>query len=166
MALVLDGSLGVTFPVTAGSASAVQASSGRVLQVVQTTYSTSISTTSTSFVSTGITASITPSSASNKVLCIVDVNGVGKSGGNGNIDLQLVRGSTVISSFEGIAGNTSTTATNYIGNCGITYLDSPSTTSSTTYTVKYAADFAGTAYINGAASSASMSQITLMEIAA
>ena len=43
-------------------------SGGKVLQVVQATYSTQGTSTSTSFTDTGLTASITPSNASNKVL--------------------------------------------------------------------------------------------------
>ena len=44
---------------------------GSVLQVVQATTSTKASTTSTSYADTGLTASITPSSSSNKVLVII-----------------------------------------------------------------------------------------------
>ena len=40
MAITLDGSAGITYPVTAGSTSAVQASSSKVLQVVNATYGT------------------------------------------------------------------------------------------------------------------------------
>jgi hypothetical protein len=158
--MIIDGTNGLTF-----NNATTQASAGVVLQVVQATYSTRSTTTITTFADTGLTVSITPKFSTSKILAIVDCNGCGKTGGNGNIRLQLVRNSTTISNFEGVAGNTSSTAVNFFGNSGISYLDSPATTSSTTYKVQFACDNAGTAIINEATGSASMSQITLMEIA-
>jgi hypothetical protein len=135
MALVLDGSLGVTFPVTAGSASAVQASSGRVLQVVNSAYSTSFSTTSTSFQATGLTASITPSSSSSKILILVTQELYQNTGANSGI-LTIYRGSTsgtnLGNSSFGFVSNF-TLATAIASGASAIYLDSPSTTSSTTY---------------------------------
>jgi hypothetical protein len=160
-----DNSIQNTSAIVSGYVPYANLPAGSVLQVVQATYSTAANTTSSTFSDTGITVSITPKFATSKILAIVDVNGCGKSGGNGNLRLQLLRGASVISNFEGIAGNTSTTATNFFGNCGISYLDSPATISSTTYKVQFACDNAGTASINNATGTGSMSQITLMEIA-
>ena len=49
---------------------------GSVLQVVQATYSTNVTTGGTTFIDTGLTATITPTSSSNKILVIVCQNGL------------------------------------------------------------------------------------------
>jgi len=159
MALVLDGSLGVTFPVTAGSASAVQASSGRVLQVVNAG-SNGTSTTSTSFVDTGLTASITPSSSSSKVF--VMVNGVSRAT-NARAGFAIVRNSTQL------VGLTEVNGTNAHIPYSFSYLDSPTTTSSVTYKLQIASNTSGQTVNNsdaGTVSSGNINYITLMEIAA
>jgi hypothetical protein len=163
MALVLDGSLGVTFPVTAGSASAVQASSGRVLQVVNATYSTEASTTGGTYIDTGLTATITPSSASNKILVIVDQVGLAKAAGNGGVFVQVLRGSTSLLVMAQNDAYTGGSVVNRIGGVGANYLDSPATTSATTYKTQYYAFNSVTAYVQQGNST---STITLMEIAA
>jgi len=109
-------------------------SSGKVLQVVQATYSTSFGTTSTSYQDTGLSGSITPSSTSSKVLVIattpMKINGTAGDDLQGS--MQLVRTSTSILNYE---NNFSI----YLGAAQwkfpltMTYLDSPSTTSATTY---------------------------------
>jgi hypothetical protein len=162
MALTLDGSLGVTFPVTAGSASAVQASSGRVLQVVNATYSTYASSSSSTFADTGLTASITPSSASNKILVIATIAGIAKLN-NTSVQIRLVRGATSIATIESGAGYTNDATWNRVAGSSVSYLDSPATTSSTTYKTQFAsADNIGTVYVQ---LDPAMSTITLMEIA-
>jgi hypothetical protein len=139
---------------------------GSVLQVVNATYATSISTSSTSYSDTGLSATITPSSTSSKILVFVDITGTQKGGLNGSLGLQLVRNSTAILYFEGLALYTAGTVTsNAVGACSTNYLDSPATTSATTYKVQYKA-FEGTVYVNSVyTGSPSSSTITLMEIA-
>ena len=163
MPTIIDGSLGVTYPVTAGGTSAVQSSSSKVLQVVQNTYSTQVSTTSSSFVDTGLSASITPTSSSSKILVFGTVAMRRNSGSVWGAGLQIVRGSTsvfipVSSNFWSNSGSTDLTSL-----VPYTYLDSPATTSSTTYKIQYNAQAgAPTVYaqIDG-----SPSVIVLMEIA-
>jgi hypothetical protein len=185
MPLILSGDAGITFPVTAGSASAVQASSGRVLQVVSTIKQDTFSMSGASFVEiTGLTASITPTTSSNKVLVQVSLGRVGPNIGVGaTVAFQLFRNSTVIGagtpSGSQLASSfvaTSSTNGNYSsGGFAFQFLDSPSSTSSITYSVKMLAESSTTAYINrsytgGTGSttyeSASSSTITVMEIAA
>lgn len=163
MALVLDGTNGVTFPVTAGSASAVQASSGRVLQVVNATYSTQVTTTSGSFVTTSLTASITPSSSTSKIFVIASVP-FAVNTANENAQMTIYRGGTNISPNTALAATQNGGAT-YSSAC-MTILDSPATTSSTTYTVYGLVSGAKTAYFHSLPTGASSSVITLMEIAA
>jgi len=139
---------------------------GTVLQVVNTTSATYGSNTSTSYADTGLTASITPTSASNKILVIVSLSGVGKSGFNTSSKYQLVRGATAILGIDNGTGFTNTTAFS-ICSATANYLDSPATTSATTYKVQYGIDVSGgTAYINYSLNNVTTSTITLMEIAA
>lgn len=142
---------------------------GSVLQVVNSTLGSIVSTSSNTFSDTGLSASITPSSTTNKVLVFVSVNGCYKAGTDTCVKTQLVRGSTVISYIDDVAGYTgSTTITG--STVSFNYLDSPSTTSSTTYKVQFGTDssVAGrTVSINNYASGpGSVSAITLMEISA
>jgi len=159
MALILSGDAGITFPVTAGSASAVQASSGRVLQVIQANLSSTFSTTSSSYQDTGLSASITPSSASSKVLAFLCAHG-GQSNSGRSAFYNLVRTSTIIR--EGDNLQTNTTGSNMP--LSLIELDSPSTTSSVTYKSQIKTDGVGTMTMT--ASGNQKSSIILMEIAA
>ena len=135
----------------------------RVLQVVNASYSTAVSTTTSTFVTTGLAATITPSSTSSKILCIVQQAGVGKDN-NTWTRFRLYRGASSIIEFESVAGYTGTAASNYIGTAGTVYLDSPATISATTYTTYFnsGANIASAVMQNNS----STSTITLMEISA
>jgi hypothetical protein len=136
--------------------------SGSVLQVVSVPISTQYSTTSSSFVSTGMTASITPKFATSKIL--VSGSFYTRTGGGGiSMAGALYRNATNLT--------TGTLGFMYIYSpsnaleltSSALYLDSPATTSSTTYTIYIkSADSAGTAYIGNSNFS---SVITLTEIA-
>jgi hypothetical protein len=141
-------------------------SGGKVLQVVQATYSTQGTSTSTSFTDTGLTASITPSNASNKVLVIIQHNlGLSDGTDRANGKIKLLRDTTDIWGGTSLYPYTRAAAgggalVNYWG-FPIVYLDSPSTTSSTTYKTQYAQSGNGTVYV---AANSSTETITLMEI--
>ena len=109
-------------------------------------------------------ATITPTSASNKILVIVDMKGSGL-GDTTVIRSRLIRGATPIyigdasgSAVQGMGQFYITTAGSgspsgsygfYLAQLGGTYLDSPATTSATTYTMQYGSDSnAQTSYIN------------------
>jgi len=142
---------------------------GSVLQVVQTVYTTQTSLNSTSYTDiSGFSASITPTSATSKILVMVSAN-VSHSTPTGGY-LALLRGSTNITSPNGFwfyAGNANT---NYGGMAAIiNLLDSPATTSSTTYKMQWKCDNANPIYINRSEANAGLSGIscmTLLEIAA
>jgi hypothetical protein len=113
---------------------------GKVLQVVSATYSTTTSTSSSTLADTGLTASITPSSATSKVLVIVSQNGCLKNNTNTNqqMKINIMRGATeILADFAGGATYTGSSLFLYIGSCSASYLDSPSTTSSTTYKTQF-----------------------------
>jgi hypothetical protein len=164
MALVLSGDAGITFP----SGSGTQAAQSKVLQVVQGTLGTQASSSSSTFADTGVTASITPLFSTSKVLVIVQLNACGKQSGNTYMGVKLVRGSTDIQIMESLAGYTNAADANWIGSISSTYLDSPSTTSNTTYKVQFSSQSnVATVYVNGNSGGLlPVSTITLMEIAA
>ena len=139
---------------------------GKVLQVVNATYSTQVSTSTNTFVDTGLTASITPSLVSSKVLVFVSQSSVGKSAANAGTygALKLVRGATDLVNFETQFAFTNTTLEQGVAAASTTYLDSPATTSSTTYKtqVKSAGNTSAVLVQQGT----STSTITLMEIGA
>ena len=115
---------------------AAPAGGGKVLQVVQATYATQATSSSTTFADTGLSATITPSSASSKVL-ILHTNNWEKSNGNAEngIIYNILRTSTQIFNSY-IIGYTETTL-RLLGTYSAQYLDSPSTTSATTYKVQF-----------------------------
>jgi hypothetical protein len=162
------GSTGQVLTVAGGVPTwAAAAGGGKVLQVVNATYSTATTSASTSFADTGLSASITPSSASSKVLVIVNQAGVQKSDQNSTNGcyINLVRGSTqIVADFAGAAGFTNTLLFNYIGSVGTCYLDSPATTSSTTYKTQFKNNASGSQV--GVQVLSSVSTITLLEIGA
>jgi len=139
---------------------------GKVLQVVQGQYDTTVTNNTNVYADTGLTATITPSSATSKILVIVAQNGVSKRSGNAasGVVIQLLRGATVLDIFSGYTGFNNTTNTNSIGSSGITWLDSPATTSATTYKTQFRND------INVAGAqvqeSGESSTLTLLEIGA
>jgi len=140
---------------------------GSVLQVVQANNSTQYSTTSSTFAATGIAATITPTSATSKILAVVHVSDCTNAYTNGSLlALKLYRASTAIISFGYYVGfNTGGILTTDVGTCSTSYLDSPATTSATTYTVYFAStNNTGSMYVNYA--TGSTSTVTLMEIAA
>ena len=133
---------------------------GSVLQVVQATTSTKASTTSTGYADTGLTASITPSSSSNKVLVIIS-NSCYQADATGY--LRLLRGNHY-KDFGYPAGYNGLEEITYVP---IHYLDSPSTTSATTYKMQHKrTGGSGSFHSNYTDGGGTMpSYITLMEIA-
>lgn len=124
---------------------------GSILQVVQTfkADSTSLSgNSSTSYADiSGMSVTITPSSSSNKVL-VSFVASVSCDTNNRNNSIKLVRGSTdICKSTAGSSANATiidrTINDNYILNFTQTFLDSPSTTSATTYKLQWACEGSG-----------------------
>jgi hypothetical protein len=148
MTTIIDGTAGITFPVTAGSASAVQASSGRVLQVVQAVETATLSGTnlaSSNSWGTALSASITPSSSSSKILVMYSLAASYGLTGDPQLCFRLARGSTAIfignsagSRIQVTIGYMTTPDRNGMMCIGGSYLDSPSTTSSTTYNAQLA----------------------------
>ena len=109
---------------------------GKVLQVVSATDSTQRTTTSTSFVtaSNTLTLSITPSSASNKIF--ITVTGNLYIDANGGYGLATIfRGATNLGDATYGMASVYAASSTVIGSMSMSVLDSPSTTSATTYQV-------------------------------
>ena len=140
------------------------------IQTVRTGYNTYTSSTSTSLVATGLTATITPTSTSSKILINVKMNGMYMSGQAYYIVLELYRGSSSIKRLGTTAGYRSAGDEPSYGVYSnvFDYSDSPSTTSATTYTVYWQNNNATpTAYLNNynILNGDTESSITLTEIA-
>ena len=143
---------------------AAPAGGGKVLQVVSAFYDTTTTTTTNTYVDSGLSLSITPSSASSKVLVLVEQNGIYKEGQTG-VNLRLLRGATVLKIFGGYAAYLQSNSGNLgVGGAGIGYLDSPATTSATTYKTQFgSSENISLAGVNGYSSN---STIILLEIGA
>ena len=147
----------------AGTIAKTALPSGSILQVVSANLTaTTASTTSTSFVTTNFSASITPTSATSKVY-VVFMGTSWNAGTGGNYGMQtLYRGSTNLGGSDGMMVNTSSAVWNPFT---ISFVDSPATTSSTTYAIYHRSLSAtNTVFVGWGADS--KVAITLMEIAA
>ena len=131
---------------------------GNILQVIQAVKTDTATTTSeNTFVDTGLSVSITPSSASNKILVTANLNF--SAGDMQNIAWRLVRGSTDL--YMGDAASNRTRASGAVRvstnqdaehqNVTSIFLDSPNTTSATTYKVQWCRTYStSTIYMNRA----------------
>jgi len=155
-------------------------STGSILQVVSTTKTNIFTSTSVSYVDiTGLTATITPSSSSNRILVRVDLNGAIAANAGGVILRRNGSNMVVGDTVSGINNN----ATFNIYNGGddsngqqlwsMSHLDSPASTSALTYSVAVACvQGGGTIVVNDQTSQIrnqtyainGVSNITVMEV--
>jgi len=105
---------------------------GKLVQIVSADHYTPGSTSSTSFVNTGLSLAITPTSASNKVLVLV--SGMGEAGSGCTIAFRAYRGAAAIGMTSGPSSNGAGSSRCAIS---ISHLDSPATTGTVTYHVKF-----------------------------
>jgi hypothetical protein len=166
------GSTGNVLTVASGIPSwAAPAGGGKVLQVVNATYATETTNSTTTFADTGLTASITPTSATSKILVIVTQQGIFKENGNSNnsLKLKLLRGASTILEMADSNAFTGAATFNTVGSVSASYLDSPATTSSTTYKTQFANNVAAvgvTVQRYQTVANLAVSTITLLEIGA
>ena len=157
--LTLPSTSGTVVTTTSGSITSSQLPAGSVLQVVSVSKSTEANTNSTAFVTTGLAATITPKFSTSKILIISNGSFYGTS--TYNSYYTIYRGSTNLE----ITANRGFAEANCAANTGgimtLSYLDSPATTSATTYTI-YTKQSAIVYFpVDGCTAT-----ITLMEIAA
>jgi hypothetical protein len=175
---ITDGTI-VAADIASGAITAAKLASGvggKVLQVVSTFKADVFSTTSTSYIDvTGLSVSITPSSASNKILVMFSITAHNTSASAGT-HIRLMRASTEIAPARSVANYESSWLV-FFGDTNISqqksfeFLDSPSTTSATTYKVQIKPQ-TGTSTVNRSGSDTgsqayshkSSSSITVMEV--
>ena len=126
---------------------ATPAAGGKVLQVVTATTRTTVNIATTTFTDTGLSASITPTSNTSKILVLVSqAFELYRSENKIQAGSILKRGATTVwdgdeagkNGLPAIFTNASITQFQWSGQVGVTYLDSPATTSSTTYKMQMA----------------------------
>ena len=139
---------------TAGTAAGDAVNVGQLLYrqaPIQGTKTTSFSTTSTSYVATGLTATITPTSSASRIKVTVSVPGFDSSNSTlGFAYMTVARNTTDLSNGNGFANSASGSTLQFISNVGFCYIDSPASTSATVYEVYIKIDNAlVTARLNG-----------------
>jgi hypothetical protein len=165
-----------------GTIAAARLPAGTVLQVVSTAKTDTFSTTSTSFVDvTGLSVTITPSSASSKILVFAQVSASMTGDAGQAFSFKVVGGNTASyigdsagNRVRGVFGVAGVSGGAYMAASSIMYLDSPATTSATTYKIQaQTGQSATTSYVNRSGSDSNnidttrgASSITVMEIAA
>jgi hypothetical protein len=138
---------------------------GSVLQVVNATNVTRFVTTSTSFEADNLQASITPTSATSKILVLVGSNGNNNTSSSYALVYTLYRGATNLGGATYGFGWINATAQRIEVPISIVYLDSPNTTSSTTYRTYIRSSNAAASVEKPSISSDMTETITLVEIA-
>jgi hypothetical protein len=147
---------------------AAAAGGGKVLQVVQGTTATAVGIASSTMTDSGLSATITPTLNTSKILVLVSQQVyANRSGATIYSKGAIVRASTTIMTNEYVGGfgvpNASGTIETFFYWCP-SYLDSPATTSATTYKVQLATNSAGS--ISAQSFNSSTSTIILLEIGA
>jgi hypothetical protein len=145
----------------------------RILQVANVFKADAFSFTSTSFIDvTGLSVSITPREATSQIICMGQIN-TGTSASE-YVIAQLVRDSTAIgsgtggSTYNGITVNPAQTG-GQMWTQPFMFVDSPATTSATTYKIQIKSSSAVASYVNRRASDTAFggsSSIILMEVSA
>ena len=161
MSIIINGTGTISGVSSNGGLSAAQ--TGSVIQTVNANYTTLASNTSSTYTATGLTATITPRFSTSKILVLVSQNGfVNAVSGNG-IGFRLLRNSTVLTVIELLQSYFVGSLTSLISTGSVCYLDSPATTSATTYSTQFNS-FNNTNMVS-VQNNGDNSTITLMEIA-
>lgn len=144
---------------------------GKVLQVITATTSTSATSTSSTYADTNLTATITPTAATSKILILIEQYTMAKrSQEEAYTGIRLLRNATdILTNARALAYRTGTqnaNMTEFSQNLPIMFLDSPSTTSAITYKTQFNAGITANSGAAGVQSYSQTSTITLIEIGA
>jgi len=138
---------------------------GSVLQVVNSVFNSTFTTSSTSYVDTGFTATITPTSATSRILILFNSGGLSRPAvANECLRLQIVRGS---STYVYGGGNIYFTTSNFDYSdwyLFLNWVDSPATSSSITYKIQMQTRLGNSCSMNNS-SGGQQASIQLLEIA-
>ena len=161
------GSTVLTLPT--GTGTLLKAEGGKVLQTLSVTKINSFSTSSTSFTDvTDLTLTITPSSASNKIL-VMSMLTLRNNLANYNTGARVIRGaSTVVSGSSADYGDMVFSGDNRFGTSVYMILDSPATTSALTYKIQVRNEGGSTsaAQVNDLSGRLGTSSFTVIEVSA
>ena len=147
---------------------------GGIIQIKQGIITAPVSTgTSGSFIDTGLSATITPTSNTSKVFCMVSLGSISSTAGT-SVGFRLVRGSTDIgmpnsTSLQSGFTNIYDADQQLLASANFNFLDSPATTSSITYKVTWRNSGNTTwlgRYIGSATNYNGVSTLILMEVSA
>ena len=155
---------------TTGTIPKARMYAGAVLQVLTTTTTTLVTNSTSTYASTGLSLSITPSSATSKILVLAWCPiRYGTNNGGGNVGIRINRASGTIVMNNNLINNVSAIV-DISYPITLSYLDSPATTSSTNYTIEFALVNSSGIYsnptVNWNSGVTQTSTLTLMEIAA
>jgi len=158
--LTLPDEAGTVLTTAGVPASAMPA--GSVIQVVHHKHDPgTLSTTSTTLIDTGLTVTLTPTSASSKFLILASMWEVYIPDANKAIGLAINRNGTVIGDHNGATIGFQSSTSNYF-NVNMQYFDSPNTTSPLTYKIQFRSVYGTLVYVHG---DNTASYLTVMEIA-
>lgn len=165
------GTTGQVLTVSGGVPAWAAPSGGKIIQVVSASTTTSTAITTTSMADSGITATITPTATTSKILVIFSASvRTNRSANETKSQAQLLRGATKIIDMntESFIGGqfTGATSADIVGQMTNHYLDSPATTSATTYKVQGSVNSTGGSQTLTFQYNSSQSTITLIEIGA
>ena len=163
------GASGDTLTIPSGctiSISGTASGFGKIGQVVSVSHTADQTSTSSSFADvTNLNASITPSATTSKILILTDIEFYVAGSSQGiNGYLKVVRGSTDLIQRRSQSYSQDGTGVEYENQVSFAYLDSPSTTSSTTYKIQFRLGAGSSVSINH--SSDKTGSLTLLEVLA
>jgi hypothetical protein len=136
-ALVLTNATGLPAAQLTGQVPAANATSGSIVQVVTGSTSANVTNSTSTFVDTGITATITPKFSTSRILVLISILGLFKSSGNSNnrIGIQLQRNGSVLD--QSLANLWTQTAVDARQSSVYNYTDTPASTSALTYKLQF-----------------------------
>jgi len=109
---------------------------GSILQTVYGYTTTQVTNNTNTYADTGLTATITPSSTSNKILILASLNCCQKNNST-YLRVRCLRGSTELAKIDDGSGYTDDSSNNIVGSICLSGQDSPNTTSATTYKLQF-----------------------------
>ena len=145
---------------------------GKILQVVESKFTTNTTTSSTSYVATGHIGTITPSATGSKILVQLSIGNANVDDSNRNLWISLYRDIAGAGYSEIIGGGdpwfrvrAEASTNNATGGGTNSFIDSPSTTSACNYQIYFKTDI-GTLYYQNSGDNYGLNNMILMEIGA
>jgi hypothetical protein len=140
------------------------AGGGKLLQLVSATFATETDVSTTTYTDSGLTATITPTSATSRIYVQISAPFFkNATSANNGVKFRIMRGATSIEDWFETSLQTGT-AINNSALFGINYVDSPATTSATTYKLQFA-NVTASAFVR-ICSGGDLATIQLLEIGA